>query len=164
MTTIIEIPLSHNRTATIDAEDQELLQYKWRGLTTKTQYVVRSVHLGSHKYKSVALHREIMERVLGRKLLPGEQVDHKDTNPHNNCRENLRLATASQNQCNKGKTARNTSGYKGVVYHKKLAKWQAQIQKDKRSYYLGTFETPEEAYEAYCTAAKQLHGDFARVL
>jgi hypothetical protein len=40
---------------------------------------------------SVAEHRFVMERILGRYLLPGEVVHHKDGNCHNNAQENLEL-------------------------------------------------------------------------
>lgn len=53
---------------------------------------------------------------------------------------------------------------KGVTYCKKGRKrWQAQIQVDGKSIYLGTFDTPELAATAYDQAATVHHGAFARL-
>lgn len=56
----------------------------------------------------------------------------------------------------------NTSGYKGVSWHKKRKKWTAEIQADGRRKYLGLYTTAEEAHQAYQDAAKALHCEFAR--
>ena len=41
-----------------------------------------------------------------------------------------------------------SSKHKGVSWHKNNRKWQAFYTKDKKSYYLGSFKTEEEAIEA----------------
>ena len=41
----------------------------------------------------------------------------------------------------------NTSGYRGVAF--KDNKWRCRIQHQKRSYFLGNFDTPEQAVQAY---------------
>ena len=56
------------------------------------------------------------------------KVDHIDENKANNNVKNLRWATASENLYNKGKTKKNTSGYKGVAFHKHKNKYQANIR------------------------------------
>ena len=43
----------------------------------------------------------------------------------------------------------NTSGYKGVSFHKVIGKWRARITIDYKEKYLGTFDTALEAAEAY---------------
>jgi len=57
----------------------------------------------------------------------------------------------------------NTSGFKGVSFNTQVGRYKAAIVKKKKYYHLGFFDTPEEAYKAYCKAAKKLHGEFARV-
>lgn len=52
------------------------------------------------------------------------------------------------------------SGYKGV--HSNGKRWGARIRINKQLIYLGTFDTPEIAHEAYCKAAVELRGEFAR--
>jgi hypothetical protein len=105
------------------------------------------------------MHRFIMGMSFGDR----KKIDHRDGNGLNNQRHNLRPATHAQNMCNYKKPATNTSGYKGVTWHKQHAKWQAKIRVDGKRLSLGTFGSPEEAYAAYCKAANDLHGEFARV-
>ena len=94
---------------------------------------------------------------------PGENhIDHIDGNGLNNKFANLRLATSAQNSFNQKTRADNTSGYKGVTKHRN--KWKVQITAHGFYYHLGTFDTPELAHMAYCKAAAELHGEFARGL
>lgn len=89
-------------------------------------------------------------------------VDHKDRNKTNNQRDNLRIATSSQNNCNVAKRKGSIySDYKGVSYKRDLHKWFAQIQKHKQKYHIGYFETEIEAALAYNRWAMILHGEFA---
>ena len=90
-------------------------------------------------------------------------VDHIDGNPYNNKSTNLRLASHHQNSCNRKKHSNNTSGLKGVSWHKAVKKWQAYISTENKRIFLGYFNSKEEAYAAYCEAAQKLHKDFARL-
>ena len=94
---------------------------------------------------------------------PGQWlIDHIDGNPHNNLFANLRLATSTQNQCNQKIRKDNTSGLKGVSWSEERKKWQTGIQVNGKRIALGRYNTKEEAYAAYCEAARRLHGEFAR--
>lgn len=86
-------------------------------------------------------------------------VDHINGIKADNRIVNLRLATPTQNQYNKAAT----SFYpKGVTWRNRLQKpWQAKIRVNGTRYHLGSFETMEEAAEAYRKAALEHHGDFA---
>jgi hypothetical protein len=97
------------------------------------------------------------------KRYPDCDIDHINGIKDDNRWENLRAATASQNQMNRTKTRSNTSGFKGVYWHEKLQKWQAKITIKKKQIYLGVFSTAEEASHAYQDAAFRLHRDFAKV-
>lgn len=90
-------------------------------------------------------------------------IDHIDGNPHNNKAENLRLATSGQNQCNQKRRSDNTSGFKGVTWDKSRGKWVSQIHVKGKHIFLGRHKTKEEAYAAYCEAARKLHKEFARL-
>lgn len=89
-------------------------------------------------------------------------IDHINGIKSDNRAGNLRVATRRQNLWNKGKDRTNTSGYKGVSYHKYRDKWRASIRRYDRLVHLGYFDTPELAHMAYCKAAAELHGEFAR--
>jgi hypothetical protein len=87
-------------------------------------------------------------------------VDHWDLNGTNNQWENLRHATVPQNTANSRVRCTNQLGVKGVS--KKRKKFMAQIDYGGKHCYLGTFDTIEQAADAYAAAAKIAHGQFAR--
>ena len=60
------------------------------------------------------------------------------------------------------RSQRNTSGFKGVTWHKRWHHWEAKIRVNHRTIHLGTFKTPEAAHTAYCKAADDVSGEFAR--
>lgn len=109
--------------------------------------------------------KQYFEQVLAWAYMTGAwpvlTIDHKNKDQLDNKWDNLRLATRSQNQMNRGLQSNNTSGYKGVVWHKIIKKWVARIKIDNKTKHLGCFTSPEEAFVAYCEAAKVLHGEFA---
>ncbi|MDU6435210.1 MAG: HNH endonuclease [Pantoea sp.] len=94
---------------------------------------------------------------------PAGEIDHINGVKTDNRIENLRDCSKSDNQCNRGMNRNNSSGYKGVYLHKKSGKWMARIGRQGKSYGLGYFSTPQEAYSAYCAAASNLHGEFKGV-
>lgn len=89
-------------------------------------------------------------------------LDHINCDPADNRIVNLREANMSENKRNSGPHKDNKSGYKGVS--SKGNRWRAEIWIEGNRIRLGTFTTPEEAYSAYCSAAKKHHGKFARVV
>lgn len=91
-----------------------------------------------------------------------DEVDHRNTVKSDNRLINLREASRSQNEMNAPKRSDNTSGYKGVGWHKCKSQWRAYIQKDGKQISLGYHPSAEIAHRAYSTAAKRLFGDFAR--
>ncbi len=85
--------------------------------------------------------------------------DHKDRNPHNNLRDNLRIATRSQNMANSTKRVGTSSKYKGVAFDVTIGRWRARFGPNRE--YLGTFDNEEEAAVAYNTTAIERFGEFA---
>ena len=90
-----------------------------------------------------------------------ENIDHIDQDSLNDRIENLRECTKQQNSRNRA------SGKKGGRY---LPKWvqktvngkryRASLCVNKRTRYVGTYDTPEEAYAAAAEYAKNIHGEF----
>lgn len=93
---------------------------------------------------------------------PGDRVDHINMDRSDDRWCNLREATHSQNLANTRRWSHNSSGFKGVHLHRQNGKWRARITRNKRHISLGLYDTPEEAHAAYCAAAAEFYGDFAR--
>lgn len=117
-------------------------------------YPATTVGSGKEAYK-LYLHR------LVAKAEPGAIIDHANGDKLDARRENLRVATKSQNSANVGKLSTNKSGLKGVS--KKGEKYRAFIHKGGRTKYLGSFDDPKEAACKYDKEAKKLFGDFAKL-
>jgi hypothetical protein len=153
------VPLTKGYEAVIDVEDVPLIKnYNWCADEKKhTVYAVRNGFKTKGKNGNISLHSQILEVPVG------YEVDHADRNGLNNRRYNLRKSTKSQNNCNKGLLRNNTSGFKGVSWHKGNKKWASNIKLNRKKQCLGYFDTPEEAYAAYCAASERLHREFGRV-
>lgn len=90
---------------------------------------------------------------------PVALVDHANCDTADDRWENLREATNSQNAANARLRRDTRTGFKGV---KRLGrKWQARIGGSGQQH-LGTFDTAEEAHDAYLEAAQRIYGPFAR--
>lgn len=94
---------------------------------------------------------------------PDRDIDHIDRNPNNNRISNLRLATATQNSGNRNLAISNKSGYRGVSYNTIARKYYAHATEQGRRYYLGTFDTPQEASEVVEARRKAYYGEFNSV-
>lgn len=106
-------------------------------------------------------HRIIWVLVYGKE--PVCEIDHINGNAMDNRLCNLREATGSENRSNIGLIKSNTSGLKGVGWHKAKNKWRAYIGKDGRYIHLGLFEKKSDAAAAYAQAAKKYFGEYARI-
>lgn len=149
---VARIPLNKGLEAVVAIADLPKVEgFNWRVVWNGyTHYAVRT-ELG----KSILMHREIMEAPSG------VEVDHVDRDGLNNRRDNLRLATRSQNCVNRGLAKNNTSGFVGIVWHKQSSKWNARIKVDGVRRSLGYYHTKEEASAAYKSARRVLFGEFA---
>lgn len=156
-----EIELTQDKVALVDDEDFEWLsQWKWHAYWDgHNWYAKRAERMISNgrRQRTVNMHRTIMN------VSQSDKVDHVDGNGLNNQRHNLRVATHQQNVCNRSLYCNNSSGYKGVGWHKQHQKWHAKIQNNGKRIHLGYFDTALEAARAYDEAAKDIHGEFARI-
>ena len=88
---------------------------------------------------------------------PQGMIDHINGDTSDNRLCNLRVVTNAQNKQNIGKSSANKSGYLGVSFHKKSGKWAANIKVMGAAKYLGIFDCPKAASEAYLAAKRELH-------
>ena len=138
--------------ATVDDEDYPLLsRIKWQIHRTgkKVYAAVQNGRGGDSQF--ISMHRLIM--AVGNK----RQVDHKDGDGLNNQKDNLRIATCSQNGANKVLNGNNKTGFKGVRFYKRTKMFIATAGK----IHLGYFKTAELAATAYDKAATARWGRFA---
>lgn len=91
-----------------------------------------------------------------------DYIDHINGDKTDDRISNLRPATNSQNMCNTGKRADNTSGYKGVCFHNQRKKWMARINLNNKQVSLGLYSTREQASSAYKLAAYMFYGEYFR--
>lgn len=91
--------------------------------------------------------------------LEGKDIDHINHSPHDNRQGNLRVVTHQENCFNNSRMRNNTSGHRGVCWHKKAGKWAASIKVNRCKKYLGLFVTFEDAVAAYRAAALQHFGE-----
>ena len=92
--------------------------------------------------------------------------DHINGNGLDNQKNNLRLATASQQAANqKKRNFKNSSlsKYKGVCYRKDTNFWIAGIKINDKRINLGQFETEKSAAIAYNKTAIKYFGEFAKL-
>jgi hypothetical protein len=94
---------------------------------------------------------------------PPKDIDHEDLDNTNNRWKNLRRATESQNRANSKKLSTNTSGLKGVVWHKRDRIFEAKLGFGGKYLYLGRFDCPAAASFAYQIEADKRWGEFARI-
>jgi len=126
------------------------------GALTARGYIGVIVH--GKKYQA---HRLIWLYVHGHFPPKWQDIDHANQIKHDNRLSNLRLSSRSQNQANVNMYSSNTTGYKGVSWHKQREKFRASIRHNYKSIHLGVFDTAEEASDAYKAAAQKIYGEFA---
>jgi hypothetical protein len=122
-----------NKYIKVDKEYMYLLK-KWSFCDNGNGYPVACIN-GKKQY----LHQIVMGKNKG------FVIDHIDRNKLNNRRSNLRFITQRQNCLNSSLNKNNTSGYKGIIFDKRIKKWCARICPNKKSIHLGSFIFLEDA-------------------
>lgn len=85
------------------------------------------------------------------------EIDHIDRIKNDNKWDNLRLASRQCNLRNTGNPATNTSGVKGVGWHKHTMKWGAHIYINGKVKYLGIYKDFKSAVQARFEAEQSLN-------
>jgi hypothetical protein len=145
------IPLTQGQFAIVDACNFDWLnQWKWRTFSPHNSDLLYAVR----GHRAIYMHREIM------KPSSGMVVDHINHNALDNRLSNLRVVTQSQNIMNRRINRNNKTGLRGVELRAN-GRFLARIRVAGKAKHLGVFDTPEEAYSAYCAAADKYFGEFA---
>jgi hypothetical protein len=154
---VIEVPLSHGQIALVDDEDAgRVMQYNWQAWYDRRSRQYRVSRTGANG-KAVHLPRFILCAARS------TDVDHRNHEPLDNRRENLRSCTTSQNLMNQRlRNGPKASRFKGVTWYRARHKWRAQIMLNYRNIGIGDFNDEIEAAHAYDAKARELFGEFAR--
>jgi len=108
--------------------------------------------------KSYRVHRVVWFLVKDEQ--PPEVLDHINNDKLDNRIENLREASISQNGFNAKIPKNNTSGVKGVSWHKQSNKWLARLHSYNKPIHLGSFTDLEDASNAVRETRQKLHGKY----
>lgn len=146
-----KILLSNGGFAIVDKEDFEYLN-QWKWTRHNAGYAIRSIYKNGTRF----MHRQILNTPKGM------ETDHINGDRLDNRRENLRMATHQEN-CRNMRPLKNKSGYKGVQWYKRDQRWVAFLTVNDKHIYLGYFDDPKDAAEAYNKGAKKYFGEFARL-
>lgn len=142
-----------NREFYFDLEDYDKIKdYCWTEIVHKDRKYceVRARIIDENCIKTMA------------QVITGENlIDHKDKDPFNNRRSNLRQSTKQQNAQNNSLRTDNTSGITGVQWHKQNGKWAAYININKVRTYLGLFDDKVDAIKARLLAEATYYKEFA---
>lgn len=131
-----------------DIEDLEkVTKYTWS--TNSKGYITTNVN-----HTKMLLHRFIMDADKE------DIIDHRNHNKADCRKNNLRCVTNSQNQMNTILRKNNSSGYKGISWHKKHNKWICQIGINGKLKYLGMFDNIEDAIKVRQQAEIKYFGEF----
>lgn len=154
-TPTVLIPLTRGMFAKIDATDVDrVCAFSWRAAWSGTAWYATASVDGQYTY----MHRFIAGATKG------SLWDHDNGDTLDNRRENIRPATPRESVGNTKKRKDNTSGYRGVAWHKRANKWVARINRDGLTCHIGLFESAENAARAYDKAATEWFGvEFARL-
>lgn len=149
---VAHVPLAGtDQYAVVDVADLPLVAgYNWQRLKAKNSRLYANA---ATEHGRVTMHRLLMD------FPEGASIDHADNDGLNNRRSNLRIATAGENELNKGKRkqAGLTSKYKGVYKPSSYPKWRVRVANE----HGGVFEHEKDAALAYDRLARLRYGEYA---
>jgi len=103
-------------------------------------------HTGYIRFKfkgqELLAHRVIWALMTGD--FPTLEVDHINGDRNDNRWSNLRLVTLAQQRANSKLSCKNSSGFNGVCFNKRICKWRAYYRRQ----HLGYFDRVEDAVAA----------------
>lgn len=137
----------------------------WHQVTYKVSWnLVSGYAHGCWQGRPTKLHHVIFKLCNPDVKVQGS-IDHIDPYQRlNNLETNLRDATDEIQAYNKAKKANCTSQYAGVCFEKSSGKWRGRINHEKKRYSTRPHVSEHEAARELNKLAKELKGEFARVL
>lgn len=148
--------------ALVDDEDFERInKHKWYAHKQNKSgkiYAQRGIYIGGGRDNAIQITGHMSRLILN---CPADKfVDHINGNTLDNQKNNIRISTRSQNNCNRigwGKTSK----YKGVFFDKESGKFRCVLKINNTTIQLGRFINEEDAALAYNNEAIKQHGEFA---
>ena len=145
----------------IDAEDlDKVLKYHWcagsvkrHDKTNVDRCYCNIVDPITDQHRKYAVHHIVLDHLPQNTI-----IDHRDHDPHNNRKSNLRVATFLENSRNGSLQVNNKTGYTGVMQMGN--RWRAVIQLNRNKIELGRFKKLEDACYARYIAEKILFENF----
>lgn len=131
--------------AIVDDGDFDVVsRFKWHAHKSGTKYYAMT-DLGTDGKRTMLY----MHKLILYPTPRGREIDHVNGNGLDNRKENMRFASRQQNSMNRPPPRNNTSGFKGVGWHKKSSKWKAAASVGGKTIHLGLFGSKAEAADAY---------------
>jgi hypothetical protein len=106
----------HKNTAIIDIDDLEKVS-EYSGWSINCRGYVKT----KYNKKTISLHRLIMD------FPENKETDHINRNPLDNRKCNLRIATRTENNINRGLHKNNTSGHRCIYWNSKNKSWVVRV-------------------------------------
>lgn len=160
--TDVEIKISRNDILRAISYDPQTGEFKWAKGNKK--YPPGAVDKFGYRRISINYRRYYAHRLawlIVHNEWPEDSIDHINGDARDNRISNLRKASHSENKKNEKLRKDNKLGIKGVSL-RKSGKYRARIFFEGKHVSLGDYLTPQEAQQAYISAAKKIHGEFMR--
>jgi HNH endonuclease/AP2 domain len=139
---IVEINLGNGLKTIVDLDSLEKLKsldVKWYPHFDYNRFYAYA----SLKDTTIKMHRLLTNAP------PGKVVDHINGDSLDNRVENLRVCSQIENGHNRSRLNKNnSSGVRGVSFHKASGKWRAFIRVDRKQIHLGLFDNKSDAEKA----------------
>lgn len=135
----MQIQLTQEQMALVSPEDFEVIsQFRWHAVRCGNHWYARRSVKSSGRVTVIQMHRQLMQVGSEEKRF----VDHINGNGLDNRRENLRLVTHSENNCNRHKI-KSSTGFIGV--YPQANGYVVRIRCNEKNYYVGFYENLMEA-------------------